>query len=133
VTVPKQIFKTLELTTLLVAFDHLEEYGPPAAVRNPYDAPDECVYLKYVPDEHAAALAERLPHADVAFKVPGAAGHSRQVRKVFSKAAILHILKFSFPTEPDFASHMRVLSTVGEEYWKVLDSDGEPIKRPKKS
>ena len=29
---PKQIFRTLELTTLLVAFDHLEEYGPPAAL-----------------------------------------------------------------------------------------------------
>lgn len=126
---PKQIFRTLELTTLLVAFDHLEEYGPPAALPDPYAAPGECVYLKYVPDAHAAALAERLSHADVAFKIPGGVGKSRQVRKVFSKAAILHVLKFSFPTGEDFAPFVRDLSTVNYKYWKLLDANGEPIYR----
>ena len=130
-TVSKQIFKTLELTTLLVAFDHLEEYGPPAAIADPYTAPAECVYLKYVPDAHAAALAERLPHASVSFKVPDSKTR-REVRKVYNKAAILHILTFAFPTEPDFAPFMRQLSSIDPKYWKVLGANGEPIARPKK-
>ncbi len=129
---PKQIFKTLELTTLLVALDHLEEYGPPAALADLYAAPGEGVYLKYVPDAHAAALAGRLPHARVAFKVPGTRGRSREVRHVFNRAAVLHLLKFCFPDEPDFGPYLRTLSSVGEKYWKVLDADGEPIPRPKR-
>lgn len=127
----KQVLKTLELTTLLVALDHLEEYGPGTAVADPYEKPAECVYLTYIGDEHAAALAERVPHRNVTFSVPGTRGHHRIVRKVFNKAAILHLMRFSFPTGDDFAPFVRGLDTVDRKYWTVLDADGKPIPRPK--
>jgi hypothetical protein len=129
--VAKQVLKTLELTTLLVALDHLEEYGPSMAVPDPYEKPGECAYLTYIGDAHSAALAERLPHLNVAFKVPGAAGRSKQVRKVYSKAAILHLMRFSFPTGEDFVSFVRGLETVDRRYWRVLDAGGKPIQPPR--
>jgi hypothetical protein len=128
---PKHVLKNLELTTLLVALDHLEEYGPSAALPDPYESPGGCVYLTYIAEPLAEALAARLPHADVAFRIPGGTGRSRQVRKVYNKAAILHLMRFSFPTGDDFAPFVRGLETVDRRYWRVLGADGEPIQPPR--
>ena len=127
---PKHVLKSLELTTWLVALDHLEEHGPSAAVPDPYEVPGECVYLTYIGDAHAAALAERVPHADVLFYTPSVGQRRKVVRKVFNKAAILHLMRFSFPTGEDFAPFIRGLDRVDQKYWKVLDAEGKPIPRP---
>jgi hypothetical protein len=129
--VPKHVLKSLEFTTWLVALDHLEEHGPNATVPDPYEVPGECAYLTYIGDEHAAALAGRVQHLNVAFKIPGATGRTRQVRKVYNRAAILHLMRFSFPTGEDFASFVRGLETVDRRYWRVLDAKGEPIQPPR--
>lgn len=128
----KQVLKSLELTTLLVALDHLEEYGPGMAVPDPYEKPAECVYLTYVGEAQAEALANRVPHHNVTFHVPGGAGKNRVVRRVYSKAAITHVLKFCFPRSRAFVPFVRSLKTVAPEYWRVLDADGKPTPRPKK-
>jgi hypothetical protein len=127
----KHVLRSLELTTLLVGLDHLEEYGPSAVVPDPYAVPAECVYITYIGEAQAEALAARLPHLNVAFRVPGGAGKSRQVRKVFNKAAILHLMKFAFPTGDEYAPFLRGLETVDRQYWKVLDAEGKPIPRPR--
>jgi hypothetical protein len=130
-TVPKHALKSLELTTLLVALDHLEEYGPGAALPDPYEHPGECVYLAYTGEEQLAALAGRLPHADVLFSTPGAGEHRKVARKVFNKAAILHLMRFSFPTGDEFAPFVRGLDTVDRKYWTVMDAAGKPGPRPR--
>jgi hypothetical protein len=124
----KRVLKTLELTTLLVALDHLEEYGPSAAVPDPYEVPGECVYLAYLGDAHAAALAERLPYRNVKFSVPTTSGI---VRKVYRKAAILHLMRFSFPNSEEFVPFVRGLDTVDRKYWIVMGANGKPIPRPR--
>jgi hypothetical protein len=128
----KHVLKTLELTTLLVALDHLEEYGPGMAVADPYEKPEECVYLKFVGDEQLKALTNRLPYVSVRFHSPGSAGERNPIRAVFSKAAILHVLQFSFPNSDEYLPFLRDLSSVDEQYWRVLDSAGKPIRRPSK-
>lgn len=129
--VPKHVLKSLELTTLLVALDHLEEYGPGAALPDPYEKPGACVYLAYVGEKQLAALAERLPHADVLFSTPGAGERRKVARKVFNKAAIFHLMRFSFPTGDEFAPFVRGLDTVDRKYWTVTDAAGKPIPRPR--
>jgi hypothetical protein len=128
---PKHVLKSLELTTWLVGLDHLEEHGPSATVADPYEKPGECVYLTYTGDAHAEALAERVVHVNVTFRIPGATGRSKVVRKVYCKAAILHLMRFSFPKGEDFAPFVRGLDTVDRRYWNVLDAEGKPIPRPR--
>jgi hypothetical protein len=129
--VSKHVLKTLDLTTLLVALDHLEEYGPSMALSDPYSAPGECVYLTYIGEAQAAALTARLPYADVRFRLPGPAEHGKVVRKVFSKPAILHVIRFAFPTSQEFVPFVRELATVKQKYWRVLTATGEPIRPPR--
>jgi hypothetical protein len=123
------VLKTLDLTTWLVALDHLEEHGPSAAVPDPYEVPGECVYLGYLGDAHAAALAERLPYRNVKFHVPSRTG--LVIRKVYRKAAVLHLMRFSFPNSEDFVPFVRGLDTVDRKYWTVMGADGKPIPRPR--
>lgn len=130
--VAKHVLKSLELTTLLVALDHLEEYGPSAALPDPYEKPGECVYLAYIGDAQLAALVARLPHADVLFRTPADGPQSKVVRKVFSKPAILHVLRFSFPTGEDFIAFVRDLGSVNQKRWSILDAEGKPIRRVRK-
>jgi hypothetical protein len=129
------VLKTLELTTLLVALDHLEEYGPGMAVADPYEKPGECVYLKYIGDAQLKALTDRLPHIRVRFSLPGRGrGNTTRnpVRVVFSKPAIIHVLQFSFPRSKAYVAFVRDLKSVDESYWKVVDAKGKPVKRPSK-
>lgn len=130
---PKHVLKSLDLTTLLVALDHVEEHGPPTALPDPETSPGECVYLAYIGEAHAAALAARLPHADVLFRTPGAGARSKVVRKVYNKAAILHILRFCFPNGDEFQPFVRELSRVDRKYWRVLQPGEDPanLKRRK--
>jgi hypothetical protein len=118
--VSKRVLTTLDLTTLLVALDHVEEFGPFSTVPDPQSAPRECIYLKYIPDDRVAALAARLPHVDVLFRTPAGSGRNKVVRKVFSKAAILHVLRFAFPTRKRFTECFRDLGSVNQKYWRVL-------------
>ena len=122
---PKHILKTLDLTTLLVALDHLEEYGPSSALPDLETIPGECAYLTYIGEEHITALADRLPHADVQFKTPGKAGKNKVVRKLFNKAALVHVLKFAYPTGPDFMPFVRPLGGVDKKYWRILLPSGD--------
>ena len=115
----KQSLRTVDVTALLVALDHLEEKGPATAVPDPNTAPAECVYLKYVGAEQAEALASRLPHVHVLFRTPGGSGNNKEVRRVFSKAAILHVLRLVFPADQDFAPFVRDLASVNPKYWRV--------------
>jgi hypothetical protein len=126
--VPKQILRTLELTTLLVALDHAEEHGPGLLVPDPLNAPAECVYLAYIGADQARALAERVPHANVLFKVPGGAGKSKIVRQVYSKPVIMHVLRFAYPNSQDFVPFVRELASVKQKYWRVLDVAGVPVR-----
>jgi hypothetical protein len=128
----KRILTTLELTTLLVALDHLEEYGPDMSVPDAYEKPGECVYLKFIGEAHLKALTDRVPHLDVRFNLPGNSGERNPIRAVFSKAAILHVLQFCFPQSNEYRPFVRDLKSVDERYWRVLGSDGKPIKRPPK-
>jgi hypothetical protein len=123
---PKQVLKTLDLTTLLVALDHVEEFGPAAVRPDPDAKPAECAYLTYIGDDQLAALAARLPHLDVRFKTPGAAGRSMVVRKVFSKPAVWHVLRFAFPDEREFAPFVRDLGSVDRKYWRVQPAKPDP-------
>ena len=125
---PKHVLKSLELTTLLVALDHLEEYGPSAAVPDPYETPGACVYITYIGDAHAKALAARVPYRNVKFSVPTTAG---VVRRVYCKAAILHLMRFAFPKSEEFVPFVRGLDTVDRKYWTVMDAEGQPIPRPR--
>lgn len=129
--VPKHVLKTLDLTTLLVALDHLEEYGPSATVADPYVSPSECVYIVYIGETQAAALATRLPHLEVVFRLPGVAKQGRVVRKVFSKSAVTHVMQFAFPTSPGYAPFVRELASVKQKYWRVLNAAGAPIQPPR--
>ncbi|MBA4189087.1 MAG: hypothetical protein C0467_13900 [Planctomycetaceae bacterium] len=124
----KRGLRTLDLTTLLVALDHVEEHGPGATQPDPKSAPGECVYLRYVGDPHASHFASRLPHVDVLFRVPGGAGQTKIIRKVYSKAAILHVLRFVLPTEEDYSPLFRDLATVKKIYWRVLAPSEDPMK-----
>jgi hypothetical protein len=126
VVVPKHILKSLDMTTLLVALDHLEEYGPSTAVPDLEASPGEAAYLTYIGEEQIAAIAARLPHADVRFKVPGRAGKTKVVRKLFNKAALIHVLKFAYPNGPDFLPFVRSLDTVDKQYWRVLPPNSDP-------
>ncbi|MBN9119695.1 MAG: hypothetical protein J0I06_11155 [Planctomycetes bacterium] len=128
----KQVLRNLELTTLLVALDHLEEYGPSAALPDPYQTPGECVYLAYIGEALLAALAARLPYADVLFRTPADGPRSKVVRKVFCKSAILHVLRFSFPIGEEFVPFVRDLGTVNQKRWSVLDAEGKPVRRARK-
>lgn len=125
----KRVLKTLDLTTLLVALDHLEEHGPAGTVPDPYGRPAECVYLAYTGDAHLAALTARLPHVSVLFRTPANGPRSKVVRPVFDKSAVLYALRFSFPNEQDFIPFVRELATVDAKHWKVLDANGSPIPR----
>jgi hypothetical protein len=116
---PKHALKTLDLPTLLVALDHGEEFGPAAARPDPDANPSECAYLTYIGDAQLAALAARLPHVEVLFKTPGAAGRNQVVRKVFSKPAVWHVLRFVFRDEQEFAPFVRDLGSVDRKYWRV--------------
>ena len=128
---PKHVLKTLDLTTLLVALDHREEYGASATVPDPYVSPSECVYVTYIGEAQAAALAERLPHIEVVFRLPGVAKRGRVVRKIFSKSAVTHVMQFAFPTSPDYAPFVRDLAAVKQKYWRVIDADGKPVQPPR--
>ncbi len=99
----KQILKHLDLTTLAVALDHLEENGA-AACPDPLSAPGECVYLRYIGPDQLATLAARLPHVEVVFRTVAAPPRNKVVRKVFSKPAILHLLRFPVPGRPGLCS-----------------------------
>jgi hypothetical protein len=125
----KQVLKTLELTTLLVALDHLEEYGPGMAVPDPYEKPEECVYLKFIGEEHLKALINRLPYVRVKFNLPGSGS---VIRHVFSRAAVMHLMEFSFPNTDAYRPFVRDLKSVDEKYWRVVDAEGNSVKRPKK-
>lgn len=125
----KQVLKTLELTTLLVALDHLEEYGPSAVVADPYEKPAECVYLAYIGEAQLAALTARIPHVKVRFYMP--TGPSI-IRDVFNKAAIMHLMQFSFPRSKAYLPFVRALKSVPERYWRLVDADEKTIPRPKK-
>lgn len=127
----KQVLKSLDLTTLLVALDHHDEYGPPAATPDPYADPAACVYLTYAGEQQAAALAQRLPHVEVLFITPGVGDRRKIVRKVFGKPAIEYVLRFSFAKSKEFLPFVRDLGRIDRKYWKVLDASGEPIPRPK--
>jgi hypothetical protein len=128
--VAKQVLRTLELTTLLVALDHAEEHGPGLLVPDPLKAPVECVYLTYIGEEQAKALADRVPHANVLFRLPGGTG--KVVRKIYSKPVIRHVLGFAFPNGKEFAPFVRVLATVKPRYWRVLDVAGVPVQTEQK-
>jgi hypothetical protein len=126
---PKHSLKALDLTTLLVALDHVEEFGPAAVLPDPATNPANCVYLTYIGDSQLETLAARLPHVYVQFKTPGAAGRNKVVRKVFSKPAIWHVLRFAFPDEREFASFVRDLESVDRKYWRLLTDGQVPAKR----
>lgn len=119
----KQVLKTLDLTTLLVALDHLDDYGPNATAPDPESLPDECVYLTHIGETHVAALAQRLLHIDVFFPEAGV------VRKVFHKQAIFHVFQFAFPNGPDFTLFVRDLASLNKRYWRLLDAAGKPVRR----
>jgi hypothetical protein len=123
---PKHILKTLDLTTLLVALDHVEEFGPAATRPDPDADPGGCAYLAYIGDAQLAALAARLPHAEVLFRTPGAAGRNKVVRKVFSKPAVWHVLRFAYPDEQVFAPFVRDLASVDRKYWRVQTAAQDP-------
>jgi hypothetical protein len=116
----ERTLRGVDPTALAVALDHLEEHGPSAALPDPKTHASECVYLKYAGEALLRALAARLPHADVRFKTMGGQGRGMVVRKVFSKAAMLHLLRFLFPDDEDFAPYVRDLASVDRKYWKVL-------------
>jgi hypothetical protein len=129
----KQVLRALDLTTLLVALDHLEEHGPPPAVPDPYAAPAECVYLAHVGADHLAALTARLPHATVLFRTPADGPKGKVVRPVFDKAALLYVLRFCFSKGNEFAPFVRDLRPINPRRWSVLDADGNTVRRPKKN
>lgn len=122
---PKHSLKSLDLTTLLVALDHVEEHGPGGVTPDLENHPEECVYLKYVGDEQAEAFADRLPHLNVLFRTLGGAGRSKVIRKVFHKPSILHVLRFTFETDDDFLPFVRDLGSVHRKYWRPLKPDEE--------
>jgi hypothetical protein len=117
---PKQTLRNLGTDALAVALDHLEENGPSAALPDPNVSPGDCVYLKLARPDQIETLAARLPHANVRFKTMGSKGRHFAMRKVFSKAAILHILRLLFPTDQDFMPYLRDLGSVDHKYWKVM-------------
>jgi hypothetical protein len=117
----KRVLKNLDLTTLLVALDHLEEFGPAAEVPNPRTNPDDCVFLKYIGPAQLDALASRLPHVEVML-YPRT---HKIYRKVFSRPAIWHVLRFVFGDEKVFAPSvcsLKEFSQVGEWWrtWKLV-------------
>lgn len=124
----KQVLKSLELTTLLVALDHLEEYGPSMAIADPYEKPAECVYLKFIGDAQLKALTDRIPYRNVRFNTFS----GKVVRQVFNKAAIVHLMEFSFPQSKAYKAFIHDLKSINETYWHVLDAEGKTIKRPRK-
>ena len=115
----KQTLRDLEVAALAVALDHLEEHGPPAVVPDPAAGPGEYVYLTYIGADQAAALAARLPHVDVLFRTPAGSGKNKVVRKVYDKAAIMHVLRQVFPADQDFTPFVRDLARVNRKYWRV--------------
>lgn len=127
----KQVLKSLDLTTLLVALDHLEEHGPPVAAPEPYANAAGCVYLAYIGEAHLAALTGRLPHASVLFRTMASGPKSKVVRPVFDKTAILYLMRFCFPTSNAFAQFVRDLGPINPQRWSVLDADGKPVPRPR--
>lgn len=129
--VTKQVLRNWELTTLLVALDHLEEYGPSAAIADPYESPAECAYLTYIGDAQLAALVARLPYRHVRFLTPSAGAAGKVVRTVFNKQALFHVIRFSFPKNTKALVFVRGLESVDRKYWTVLDAAGNPIKRPR--
>lgn len=122
---PKQTLKVLDLTTLLVALDHVEEYGPAAVCPDPNTNPTECVYLTYIGSAQLAALTARLPHVEVLFKTPGGAGRNKILRNVFSKPTILHVLRFAFSDERAFIPFVRDLESIDRKYWRVQPGEQE--------
>jgi hypothetical protein len=129
--VAKQVLKALDLTTLLVALDHFEEHGPPAAGPEPYARPAECVYLAYIGEPHLEALTARLPHATVLFRTPADGPRGKVVRPVFDKAAALYVLRFCFPGDDGFLAFVRDLAPINPRRWAVLDAAGKPVPRPR--
>ena len=129
--VAKQVLKTLDLTALLVALDHLEEYGPNVTVPLPYARPAECVYLAYIHNAHLAALAARLPHVMVLFRTPADGPRNKVVRPVFDKTAVLYVLQFCFPGSTEFAAFVRDLGPISPRRWAALDAEGKSIPRPR--
>jgi len=126
---PKHVLKTLDQTALLIALDHAEEFGLDAVRSDPDANPDACVYLAYIGDEQLHALAARLPHVEVLFRMPGSAGRNRVFRKVFSGPAVWHVLRFAFPDEGQFAPFVRDLGSVDRKYWRVLPA-GNNLRSP---
>ena len=127
----KHVLKTLDLTTLLVALDHFEEYGPGAAAPDPYARPAECVYLAYIGGAHLAAMTARLPHVSVLFRTPADGPRGKVVRPVFDKIAALYVLQFCFPNSDEFTAFVRDLGPINPRRWSVLDAGGKSVPRPK--
>lgn len=117
---PSHVLKTLDLTTLRVALDHLEEFGPAATWPDPEADPAGCVYLAYVGEEQLAVLAARLPHVEVLFRTPADPPRNKVVRKVFARPAVLHVLRFALPDEREFDPFVRDLAGVNRRHWRVL-------------
>ena len=124
---PKRILRDIEMATLLVALDHLEEHGPGLAAPDPGADPAGSAYLTYIGEEHASAIAARVAFAEVRFRVPGEAGKSVIVRKVYRKDALVHLLRFCFPNGPDFMPFVRSLDRIDHKYWRVLSIAGVPV------
>lgn len=129
----KQVLKALDLTTLLVALDHLEEHGPPVAAPEPYTNAAECVYLAYIGEAHLAALTGRLPHVSVLFRTPADGPKGKVIRPVFDKTAITYLMRFCFPKSNAFAKFVRDLGPINPRRWSALDADGNTVPRPKPS
>jgi hypothetical protein len=123
---PKHTLRNLDLTTLSIALDHVEEHGPATATPDPDTIPTECVYLKFIGDAPLNLLAARLPYRNILLHTLAGAGQNKVIKKVFSKPAILHVLRFIFPSDDDFTPFVRDLGSVPRKYWRSLDTDEDP-------
>jgi hypothetical protein len=116
----KRVLRSVDPDALAIALDDAEERGLGLIVPEPEKAPEDCVYLEFAGPAQLELLASRLPTVEVQLRTMGGAGRSKVVRKVFHKAAVLHVLRFVFASDDDFEPMMRALDTVDRKDWKVV-------------